>query len=409
MLNIYFIAAHGENFRRLPEFLAGPNVRITLICCTSSLLRKSEFIDEVITVSRHPKCTNFAQDLLSNTELLSEIDGWVIFASDDDLYKVAHSDIDQNLKLKLLPVQNPDFINLVGSKAEFIRTCIENRIPIPRSEIAISSDQIKKVIENFPAPFVVKGDQGSSGAVVRIVSGESKLAENPVPDSWYPIVVQAFVKGDPRGVDAFFRNGHLLAWIYSGFLVTSSEFGPSLSRRYIEPPTFDFVEALQKYGATIGAHGFANCSFFYLAEENRHLTFEIDLRTNAWHHLGQKFGIDWIELMTDPMDELVGNVRYPTQLPPVGLEVTHWQRHIEFAIHNRDWRTAIHLLRTPKNERFPVKYKDESLNQAQVQGLRQLAVVAIAQSCFELLPRKLRRFLKESGATGRFASKIASR
>jgi hypothetical protein len=409
VVNIYFIAAHGENFRRLPEFLAGPGVRITLICCTRSLLRKSEFIDQVVAVTQHPNCNNFVRDLLAHTELIKGINGWVIFASDEDLYNVAHSDLDEELKLKLLPVRRSDHVSIVGSKAQFIKTCKESEVPIPKSDVVDAPEQVHEVVKNFSTPFVIKADRGAGGAGVRVVSSEADLVLQPVPASWYPIVIQEFVFGEPRGVDAFFREGELLAWLYSGDFDLPDALGPTMSRRYFEPPVLDFVEALKKYGRATGAHGFANGSLFYLPEEKRHVMFELDLRTNAWHHLGQKLGLDWVSMMSQPMENFQGVVQYPTNLPPGGLTLKHWQRQIEFAIQARDWRTAIQLIRIPKRKRYPIEYKDASLNRAQVRGLLRLAVLAIAQSIFALLPSSLSKGLKERGATARIATIIATR
>jgi hypothetical protein len=409
MLNIFFIAAHGENFRRLPEFLAGPDVRITLICCSESMLRKSEFIDDVIEISQHPLCTNFIEDLILNSKLLADIDGWVTFASDDEMHQVVQSDLSTKLKLKLLPIRKAECLKVLGSKAEFISICTSADVPIPRSEIVEVPISLPASLRDFSSPFVIKSDQGSSGAGVRIILDESNLVDAPIPDSWFPLIIQEFIPGEPRGVDALFREGHLVAWMYCDNFQFPSEFGPSVRRRYVRPPSLDFEESLQRFAKATGAHGFANCSFFYLEDENRHVVFEIDMRTNAWHHYGDLFGLHWADLMARPLVEVIAKVHSPEYLPTEGVHLLHWQRFTEYAILNRDWKNLLRLLRMKKADRSPLTYRDSAINQAQILGLFRLGLLSLAKTIFEALPKNVQHRLKTGGITARFASRVTTR
>jgi hypothetical protein len=409
MFNIYFIAAHGENFRRLPEFLAGPDVRITLICCSESMLRKSKFIDEVIAISQHPHCADFIEKLTTDMQLLDRIDGWVIFASDDEMYGVAHSEITLDLKHKLLPFRKAEFFPLLNSKSKFVEACIEAGSSIPRSVIVETPVSLSNALKDFTSRVVIKRDQGAGGAGVRVIATESELDDEPIPDSWFPLVLQEYIPGDPRGVDAFFREGHLVAWMYCDNLQFPTKYGPTVTRRYVDPPTLDFEESLQRFAKTTGAHGFANCSSFYLEEENRHLLFEVDMRTNAWHYYGPFFGLKWSNLMAKPLDEVISEVQRPRNIPKTGVQIIHWQRFAEYAVLNREWKTLFRLLRMKEADRSPVTFKDTAISRTQLLGLFRLGVLSFAKMVYETLPVNWQIALKRRGNTARFASRVTTR
>jgi len=405
VLNIYLVCSHGD--KRLPEALAAPGIRIILICCEKSQVRESKFVDEIVAITKHERCDEFTSDLINSRELLDRIDGWVIFGRDEEMYIFSRSDLPIEIKLKMLPIRNPQAISVLGSKANFIKHCTSASVPCPTTEVIPAPEFLENSLKNFSLPVIIKSDRGSGGMAVRVVNEIAELTREPLPQSWYPLIIQKFVEGDLRGVDALFRDGDLMGWMYCDRFVFLTEFGPSVSRRYINPPTLDFEEALVKFGKATGAHGFANCSFFYLPEEERHLLFEVDLRTNAWHHLGKLFDLDWSALMQAPRQAGSHQIHFPRHLPADGVTLNNWQRTIEIMIQDRQWRTVLRLLRMSKAERSPVDYQDGPINRAQMIGLFRLLPIAFAKLLFDFLPKSLRKKLKERGATARFSSRIA--
>lgn len=406
MFNIYLVSAHGD--RRLPEILAGPDTRIILICCSASKVRASQFVDEVIEISNHRSCSNFAKELIANRALIENLNGWIIFGRDDDMYQVGRSDLTLELKLKLLPVKNPDAIHIPGSKCELVSLAKTAHFKIPISENLNSSLELASRLETFSTPFIIKSERGSGGMSVRRVNNSIELAKLPIPESWYPIVIQEFIAEDLRGVDALFREGHLVAWMYCDNFESPTEFGPSVSRRYVEPPALDFEEDLIKFGKATGAHGFANCSLFYFPTTNSHLLIEVDLRTNAWHQFGRIFGIEWKALMQDSLDEVLMRIESPQTLPPNGYSIVLWQRYIEYAIQNRKWRLIFNLLRMKRSERSPIDFQDVAMNRGLLIGLFRLVPLAFAKFLFGFLPVDMKRRLKSQGTTARIANIIAA-
>ena len=406
MFNIYMVSAHGD--RRLPEILSGPDTRIILICCSASKVRSSRFVDEVIEISNHRSCSNFAKELIANRALIESLNGWIIFGRDDDMYQIGRSDLTLELKLKLLPVKKPEAIHIPGSKCELVSLAKTAHYKMPISENLDSWSELFKKLETFPTPFIIKSERGSGGVSVRRVNNSIELAKLPLPESWYPIVIQEFITDDLRAVDALFREGHLVAWMYCDNFQFPTEFGPSVSRRYVEPPALDFEQDLIKFGKATGAHGFANCSFFYFPSTDSHLLFEVDLRTNAWHHLGRIFGIEWKALMQDPLDEVLMEIKSPQNLSPNGYRIVLWQRYIEYAIQNRKWKILYRLLRMKRSERSPIDFQDEAINRGLLIGLFRLIPLAFAKFLFGFLPVDLKRRLKSQGTTARVATIIAA-
>ena len=406
MFNIYLVSAHGDP--RFPEILAGPDTRIILICCSASKVRASQFVDEVIEISNHRSCSNFVKELIANRSLIESLNGWIIFGRDDDMYQLGRSNLALELKLKLLPVKNPDTIHIPGSKCELVSLAKTARYKIPISENLNSSLELSSKLETFPTPFIIKSERGSGGMSVRRVNDSIELVILPIPESWYPIVIQEFIAEDLRGVDALFREGHLVAWMYCDNFKSPTEFGPSTNRRYVEPPTLDFEEDLIKFGMATGAHGFANCSFFYIPSTNSHLLIEVDLRTNAWHQFGKIFGIEWRALMQDPLDEVLMKIKSPQILSPNGYSIVLWQRYIEYAIQNRKWRIIFRLLRMKKSERSPIDFQDVAINRGLLIGLFRLVPLAFAKFLYEFLPVDMKKRLKSQGTTARVADIIAA-
>jgi predicted ATP-grasp superfamily ATP-dependent carboligase len=143
-------------------------------------------------------------------------------------------------------------------------------------------------------------------------------------------------------VDAIFNHGRLAAWAYSDFQRSRSAFEPSEARHYANPKSLDFIEQLERIGAATGAHGFANCSFFYLPDTGSHLFFECDLRANHWLRLFPHFGIDIPHLLSDEWDGVCGSVINPEG----GAYFIHYGRSVQHAAERRDWRAYFAAIRS---------------------------------------------------------------
>jgi hypothetical protein len=406
VLNIYFIAAHGENFRRLPENLSGPNVRISLICCNKSVLRFSKYFDEVIPVSVHPACQNFAQILVERPDLLSSLDGWVIFANDDDMFIIARSNLPDEIKMKVLPVRDVEGLRVLGSKEEFTKLTESIGISVPDSEIAHSPQELIHLSNKFSTPFLIKGDRGCGGGSVRVIKSLQELDDEGIPRDWYPIVIQEMLEDDLRGVDALYREGHLVGWVYRRREASSSTFEPPMKRIAVDPPILDFREDLKKFGGAIGAHGFANCSFMFIAKLNKHVLFEADLRPNAWHHTATALDVNWLELMTSQDKDLSVLESYPKGLPLKGIRVKIKLRELELAIQERRWAKLLGMMLNLKGEKSSLLYKDRPLNIIYGIRLISLVILELMKTGFKIVPPSMKNKFKTKGTTSKIASMI---
>ncbi|MEI9906819.1 MAG: ATP-grasp domain-containing protein [Actinomycetota bacterium] len=403
MFQIYLVSAHGH--RRIPEFLAGPDVRITLICCSHNVLKKSDFVDEVIVISDHKRCETFISKFLKNRELIESLDGWILFSGDEEMYQIANSNLSTELKLKLLPVRNANALKILGSKSGMVELANETGIKMPRSLTANSHEELLEHAKTYASAFLVKGSRGSGGTSVKKFETVTSLVNDPIPEEWFPVIIQEFVEGNERSIEALFNNGKLLAWMYADQIVyLRNKIGPTSSRRYRTPPLMDFHDVLIKFGEVTKAHGFGSMAFMYSIKDKQHYLVEADLRTNDWLNFGRIFGINWTEVMraNSPQSE-----KYPHILSEDGFYIRMWQREMEQALYDHDWRLAYSLLKIKRSDRHPHIYQDVSVNRALKLRLFRLLPLALAKTALALLPKSVERKLRERGIASKIGSQIA--
>jgi hypothetical protein len=211
--------------------------------------------------------------------------GTFLWSSDQIMREVASSDISLELKLKLLPVQNEIYLDMLGSKISQFERMSALGIPYPNSQPIRSKLELSNSEVEMQGKVVAKGDYSGGGAQVRIFESVTKEDLDLLPNEWFPILLQRFVPNERVGIEAYYRNGELVQWFYSIVGSDISLLGPSMSRTYLVPKSLDFLEHLEKIGKSANLNGFVNVSLLVDPDTGLHKFFEFDARPNRWHHI----------------------------------------------------------------------------------------------------------------------------
>jgi hypothetical protein len=205
--------------------------------------------------------------------------------------EVAQSDIPLKLKLKLLPVNNENYLEMLGSKIGQFEKMSALGIPYPESQSITSKTELVNSVVKLQGKVLAKGDFSGGGAQVRIFESVTKEDLALLPDDWFPILLQEFVPSKRVGVEAYYRDGDLVQWFYATVESDVYALGPSMGRTYLVPESLDFVEHLEKIGKSANLNGFVNVSLLVDPDTGLHKFFEFDLRPNAWHHIFFDFNV----------------------------------------------------------------------------------------------------------------------
>jgi hypothetical protein len=274
--------------------LHGEGIEILVVAPPGSYLLSSSFADERIELRPEPETEGWVASVVRNGQLLADLNAdYYLLGLDALAFEIANSDLPEAVKLRLLPVGNPQALQMVGSKVGLARVMAESGTPGPASLIADSFDELEKAAAQLGFPHVVKGDTGAGGAAVVVVTTPGAA----IDESWFPVVVQEYLPGIETGVEALFVHGRLAGWLYSHVVATVSPQGPSSARRFIEPASTDFIAVLNSLGRFGKLHGMFNVSLMWNPETRRHTIFEIDARPNTWFQFGRVLGVDWAALM----------------------------------------------------------------------------------------------------------------
>ncbi|OGJ49868.1 hypothetical protein A2335_01525 [Candidatus Peregrinibacteria bacterium RIFOXYB2_FULL_32_7] len=169
----------------------------------------------IADTGNHNECVQAVKEFI-NTHPEIVISGVITFWEDDVL-----------LTSKILDRFN--FIGIplsVAKKARnkflFREFCEQNNIPAPKHAYVRSEEDIKKVIENFNFPLVIKPVFGSSSAYVMKIENEEELknsyeyikksistnVESALHDG-FDLLVEEYIDGDEVDIDILIQNGRI--------------------------------------------------------------------------------------------------------------------------------------------------------------------------------------------------------
>jgi hypothetical protein len=340
--------------------------------------------------------------LLLEKELIQSLNGLVLIGTDAEMREIAEAEIDLELKLKLLPIKNPEAFKILDSKVGVQSVVQQLKLSAPRALVINNKTDLEKIEGAITPPYFYKGDTGGGGAFIHRVATNEPTPK--VAELSYPFLVQEEITGSEISIDAFFVNGILKAYIYSDQIKSIRLYGPSYNRRIARPATEDFLIALQSMGEFTGVYGLVNTTFIFNPELGKHFLLEFDPRPTAWHFLAYFLGINLGETLTTSH---VGAVQVPSTH---NFRVTLMERFLMYitAVNNPwQWIKAFKDLYSSNVIIMGGKKINitEALKILIVYAPRYV-VFAFTRKLFRLLPSLITTPIKKRGITRRIAHRM---
>lgn len=401
VLNIYLISEFGDLLQDIPGAFADPRIKIHLIGGAHSVFNKQE---NFLEIQKHPNKT-FIKSLLLEVGLINSIDGLVIVGSDSEMREIAESDVNLGIKLKLLPIKNPEALKIFDSKVGLQEVMEKLKLQAPLGIVVNGPREFSDQKNQLQPPYLIKGDKGGGGIYVRRVSANSPYPK--IDDIPFPFVLQEEISGPEISIDSYFVNGTLRAYIYSDQIKSMSKYGPSYMRRISRPANDDFLQTLKTFGEFVGVHGFVNATFIFDAKLNKHFLIEFDPRPNAWQFLAPILGIDLISIFTGSKSEMIET---PNK---VNFRIILLNRFIYYLSETGNpWKhlKALSALLDPDL----LVISGKQLNRFEILGIfifqsPRIVAFRILRKLFRLLPGSITNPIKRKGLTNRIARKIVGR
>jgi len=401
-MNKYLIVSNPELHQNFPKLFRNQNSKTIAIGFTKSSLSEDKYVDE-FRLMKAGSGDEFIQSVINNKKLLKELNGLILWGDDEIMYQIANSKIAQTLKLRILPVRKQIGLQILGSKVGQSKIFKNLELKTPKTEIIKSANQLKQRLKNFQGPFIIKGDRLGGGALVRKYESRKGLSLKDVDESWYPIVLQDFINGPVISVEAFFKKGKLVAWIYSAYEGALGEFGPSFLRTYKNPSNLDFEADLIKLADHCGLDGMFNCT--YILSGSSHYLIEADGRPNSWHFLFDHFKLPIMQIYQGEMP-LPNSPLSPKIDPNKSEKIIDLNRSINHAINQKDKKLYFYSILKLFNSTNWISGRRIQLIKQIARGFKTLYPFSLRKGSFLLLVKTFRKLpvtwqkpFKKSGAT----------
>ena len=282
---IALISSHNNTFLTNSNLLSQTNLEFIFVGCDQDDLAQCSFISEKVIYKSHENCNGSMDVFIKNTDLIENLPEIVLFEVDDAMYQIWNSDLSESTKLNLLPIKNPRFMNMAGSKVGQIETFKTLGIRHPHSQI-FTNDSCKPEIAY---PFMAKGDRWAGGVFVRVINNYQEFVtwrESHEPK----FLIQEIIHGQEYSVDAVFRKGQLTYCAISNMHDLLRGNGPAARRTYQKDIPQEVLNMFRKVGLVCQIDGFVNGTVFQEFTTGNWLLFEFDCRINIWFHVSQKLG-----------------------------------------------------------------------------------------------------------------------
>ena len=338
-VNKFLICEDAELLKNFPKLIKEKKSKITVISNKKSSLTNNAYIDKYLTI-KTSKIASFNDLFIADKKLITKLNGWIIWGNDEIVRRVATSYLPLSEKLRILPVKKKLGLALLGSKVGQAVITSKLKINAPKTVVAKNGSELKRNSSKFRTPFIVKADKYGGGSFVKKVSTAKEKRELNIPNEWFPVVIQEFIVGEIVSVEGFFKDGTLIAWIYSFFEESLGEYGPSYSRLYKSPEVLDFQVDLIRLAKECGLHGMFNCTF--ILKEKKHYLIEADARPNSWQFLYSYFKLPILEIMTGSQE--IPQTPLSPNLGNKSVKIIDLDRVIPYAISKKDYKTIFNSL-----------------------------------------------------------------
>ena len=218
----------------------------------------------------------------------------VILGGDDCIAEILDSDLADEIKLKLLPVQHTENFTHLYSKCGLSNILQASIVLTPVFAICNRPDELITAADQVGYPLFIKVDRSGGGDDVYECQSAQELIHKAV-NLPYPLLLQKKIAGKTVDLTSFYQHGKLVSFSYALFHKSiRGKFGPSSVRRYtqigaLRAPIYQELNAL---GHILGANGFANVTCIECASTGKRYYIEADMRPNVWVDYGKYVGND---------------------------------------------------------------------------------------------------------------------
>lgn len=297
------------------------------------IFKRCGFEIDMLTINR----SYLKSTLLRSCELVSDYENLLIQAgrknldqydiiiiSDDSALKnILDSELDDEIKLKLLPVNNIACFEHIASKIGLSKILFKNHIATPEFRIANNIDETVKSAETLGYPVFVKVDHSNGGNGAFECNNQEDIYKiNPMHFN-LPILVQKKIEGTELDLSAFYQNGNLIHFHFCEIKkVSQNQYGPSSVRKYFQASEINeqIFEDLVNLGKAIGANGFATISYLK-SNDGKGYFIEADMRPNVWTDFTKFIGDDIAKKISAYFEKgeflnypILRNEKFPTSM-----------------------------------------------------------------------------------------------
>ena len=272
------------------KVFAGAGFQVDLISYNKTI-KSSRYIINIFYSSINHE---IIRDFIS----INKIEEYRVIVVIDDLilrYLADAQDIDNKVKLKLLPVISADYFCHIYSKIGLSKLFTASGVITPQYTVAQDINDVVRFSEEYGFPLLVKKDSSSGGTGIFECKNIDDITRLPNRLFNSPVLVQKKINGIVIGIDAYYRDAKLIYYSYSDLcLCNDNDYGPSSVRIYRQIGEFgdSLYGELQKIGQALGANGFANITAIHSTENNTRYYIEADMRPTAWIFIGKYIGFD---------------------------------------------------------------------------------------------------------------------
>lgn len=331
---------------RLPRTLNAAGIRVAVLSPPRFLINRSRFVERWHSCDGDADAVAQAlRDLLADPAHTFDL----VVVGDDALLKAVARRSEEPWTHCVLPVDLRRVpATIVYSKTFFYQAFESSAVPLPRSWVCASAEQIQAAASQLGYALILKEAFGFAGLGVRTFYRSEELAAYVVcRTNESECLIQEFVPGVIATVDVLYERGRARAWVSSQILRTSNgPCGSSSARRFVHMP--ELAPIVEEVGRLTGAHGLVGLDFIRPTDGRKAVLLEVNFRPTAGHSLATLARIDFGKQLCCMMQkepfgaalQLADEARDSAEIP---MFPEDWERSIT----DKDWGGMLRWLFFP--------------------------------------------------------------
>jgi hypothetical protein len=368
---VLLVSAQGNwsGLLRLPYMLRRAGARVSMFGPARSRLRHSLYVERII-----PAPTPIGDFISALREHLAQRTyAWVVIGDDPTLVAIGqHAAKDGGGWVdRWFPVDHARGLEMIFSKTLFAEACPQFDVPIPRSRICSTFDEVDRAAREIGFPLMVKTAIGQAGNGVLRVDKQEDLAD--AYDKFKhraPLVLQEFVVGRIGSTQMMFDHGKPICWVPAYKSVCFPEpFGPSCVRELLDDAGVQAMKPIvDNVGRLTSFHGMCGIDWIRRADGSFAI-LEFNPRPTSTIHLGRLVGAD----CADALRAMFAGKSAP-QIPvghrKPGTRVYMFPQHLQRCIRYQEYGQLLRWL--PGLGKHDVPWREPVLMLADIWSLTRL-------------------------------------